>query len=216
MQDAWSAVDAYIEQHVAKDDEVLAAAVEATRAAGMPLIQVSAAQGKWLMLTARAMNAQRVLEVGTLGGYSTIWLARGTAPRGRIVTLELEERYAAVARENLARAGVAERVEIRVGRAIDSLALLRGPFDLVFIDADKQSNADYFDRAVRLSRPGTVIVVDNVVREGTLLDGKSRDAQVLGTRRLFEAVAADARVDATAVQTVGTKGWDGFLMAIVR
>jgi predicted O-methyltransferase YrrM len=215
-EDAWADVDAYIEGALVGEDAVLEGALAATRAAGLPEIQVSPAQGKWLHLLAKAVGARRVLEVGTLAGYSTIWLARALPREGRIVTLEIDPRHAAVAEQNLARAGVAQRAEVLVGPALDALPRLEGPFDLVFIDADKENNAAYFDHALRLSRPGTVIVVDNVVREGTVLDATSRDGQVAGTRRLFERVAAERRVDATAVQTVGSKGWDGFLMAVVR
>jgi predicted O-methyltransferase YrrM len=176
-------------------------------------------QGKLLHLWARMIGARSILEVGTLGGYSTIWLARALPPGGRLVTLEAEPRHAEVAVANLERAGVADRVDVVVGKALDTLPVLadegRGPFDLTFIDADKQGNADYFQWAVRLSRPGSVIVVDNVVRQGSVLDAGSDDPAVVGTRRLFEVVAAEPRVTATAVQTVGSKGHDGFLLALV-
>lgn len=215
-EDAFADVDAYIEDMLVGEDPALEGALAATRAAGIPEIQVSAAQGKWLHLLAKAMGARRILEVGTLAGYSTIWLARALPPGGRVVTLEIDPHHAAVAKENLARAGLAERVDVRVGPAIDALPKLEGPFDLVFIDADKESNAAYFEWAVELGRPGTVIVVDNVVREGEVLDAVSDDPRVVGTRKLFERVGGERRVDATAVQTVGSKGWDGFLMAVVR
>ena len=176
-------------------------------------------QGKLLHLWARMVGARSILEVGTLGGYSTIWLARALPPGGRLVSLEAEPRHAEVAAANLDRAGVADVVEVVVGRALDTLPVLaeegRGPFDLTFIDADKQSNADYFRWAVRLSRPGAVVVVDNVVRGGSVTDAGSDDPAVVGTRRLFEAVAAEPRVSATAVQTVGSKGHDGFLLAVL-
>lgn len=212
----WAAVDAYIEEHLLPQDEVLDAALARSAAAGLPSIQVAPVQGKWLHLLARAIGAKRILEVGTLGGYSTIWLARALAPGGELVTLEIDPKHAAVAKENLSRAGLADRTRVIVGPAIEALPKLHGPFDLVFIDADKPSNAAYFDHAVRLARPGSVIVVDNVVREGEVLDATSADERVQGTRRLFERVAKDARVDATAVQTVGSKKWDGFLLAIVK
>jgi predicted O-methyltransferase YrrM len=176
-------------------------------------------QGKLLHLWARMIGARSILEVGTLGGYSTTWLARALPPGGRLVTLEAEPRHAEVAVANLERAGVADRVDVVVGKALDTLPVLadegRGPFDLTFIDADKQGNADYFQWAVRLARPGGVIVVDNVVRRGQVLDAGSDDPAVVGTRRLFEVVAAEPRVTATAVQTVGSKGHDGFLLALV-
>lgn len=216
MGGTWSAVDAYIEAKLLPRDEALETALAASAAAGLPTIQVAPVQGKMLSLLAKAVGARRILEIGTLGGYSTIWLARALAAGGTLVTLELDPKHVAVARENLSRAGVADRVEIIVGRALDALPKLVGPFDLVFIDADKEGNAEYFDHAVRLARPGTIVVVDNVVREGDVLDESSRDPKVLGTRRLFERVAKDPRVDATAVQTVGSKKWDGFLLAVVR
>jgi predicted O-methyltransferase YrrM len=191
----------------------------ASTEAGLPAINVAPNQGKLLHLWARMVGARSILEVGTLGGYSTIWLARALPPGGRIVTLEAEPRHVEVAVANLERAGVADRVEVVVGKALDTLPVLaqegRGPFDLTFIDADKQSNADYFGWAVRLSRPGSVIVVDNVVRGGSVVDAGSDDSAVAGTRRLFEVVAGEPRVAATAVQTVGSKGHDGFLLALV-
>lgn len=208
----WVAVDRYIADHLIADDP--AAALVANTAAGLPEIDVSAPQGRMLHLLARMAGARRILEIGTLGGYSTIWLARAVGEGGRVVTLELEPEYAAVARANLDEAGVGERVEIIVGPAIESLATLEGPFDFVFIDADKPSNVAYLREAVRLTRPGATIVIDNVVREGAILDAASDDDRVQGTRALFEAVAAEPRLSATAVQTVGAKKWDGFLLAI--
>jgi predicted O-methyltransferase YrrM len=216
----WSAVDDFVADHLLGGDPVLEAALSANAAAGLPPIDVSAAQGKLLHLFARMMGARRILEVGTLGGYSTIWLARALPDGGSLVTLELEPRHADVARANIARAGLADRVEIRVGPAADSLATMvaagEGPFDLVFIDADKPSNTLYLRAALAMTRPGSVIVVDNVVREGGILDPSSNDPRIQGTRALFEAVAAEPRLSATAVQTVGAKKWDGFLLAVVN
>lgn len=215
-QDAgWSAVDDYIGETLLGADDALTGALAANAAARLPDIDVSPAQGKMLHLFARMAGARRVLEIGTLGGYSTIWLARAVGAGGQVVTLELDPHHADVARGNLDRAGVGERVDIRVGPAIDTLATLDGAFDLVFIDADKQSNVAYLDEAMRLSRPGTVIVVDNVVREGGVLDVASHDIAIVGTRTLFDAVAAEPRLSATVVQTVGVKKWDGFLLAVV-
>ncbi|MBI2431567.1 MAG: O-methyltransferase [Candidatus Hydrogenedentes bacterium] len=219
MQDIWTAVDAYVESVLLPGEEVLAGVVAASATAGLPAIQVSPVQGKFLMLLARGCGARRILELGTLGGYSTIWLARGLAPGGQLITLELEEKHAAVARANLARAGVGDKVEIRVGQAVDSLAALvtegAGPFDLVFIDADKPSYAEYFAWSLKLARPGTVIVADNVVRDGQVADAESTDPMVLGIRRFNELVGATPGVSATAIQTVGAKGYDGFAMIVV-
>src|SRR5436309_4966911 len=210
----WHEVDSYITDTLVQPDAALAAALEASDAAGLPQINVSPAHGKLLWLLARLQNARRILEVGTLGGYSTIWLARGLAAGGRLITLEALEKHAAVARSNLERAGLADRVEIRVGKALDTLPQLAGPFDLTFIDADKQNNAEYFRWALKLSRPGSLIIVDNVVRDGAVIDAASRDAAVQGVRRLYELTAAEPRVAATAVQTVGVKGYDGFAIAL--
>jgi predicted O-methyltransferase YrrM len=211
----WEEVDGYISDMLVRPDEALQAALAASDAAGLPAINVSPAHGKLLWLLARMLDAKRILEVGTLGGYSAIWLARGLAPGGRLVTLEAVEKHAAVARQNLERAGVAQTVDVRVGPALATLPQLEGPFDLSFIDADKQNNAEYFRWALRLSRPGSVIVVDNVVREGAVADARSRDAAVLGVRKLNELIAAEPRVAATAIQTVGIKGYDGFAVALV-
>jgi predicted O-methyltransferase YrrM len=211
----WTAVDQYIAEHLIPEDPALAHALRSSEAAGLPSIQVSAPQGKLLMLLAQLRGARSILEVGTLGGYSTIWLARGLSPAGRLVTLEVNPKHAEVARANLAHAGVAQVVDVRVGPALESLPQLTGPFDMVFIDADKPNNPTYFEWALRLSAPGTIVVVDNVVRHGAVLDASSGDANVQGTRRLFERVAAEPRVSATAVQTVGNKGYDGFLLATV-
>ena len=217
--DRWAAVDRYLADLLAPTDPALAAALEKSAAAGLPAIQVSAVQGRLLELLARASGARAILEIGTLGGYSAIWLARGLEPDGRLITLEADPKHAEVARANVARAGLAGRVEILVGPALETLPRLaadgRGPFDLVFIDADKPSNADYFDWALKLTRPGSFIVVDNVVREGGVADAASDDPAVLGTRRVLERMAAEPRVRATAIQTVGTKGYDGFAIAVV-
>lgn len=218
-QDQWSAVDSYISDLLVPADPVLEAALRDSAAADLPAIQVSPNQGKLLMLLARAQGARSILEVGTLGGYSTIWLSRALPPGGRLLTLEVEPTHAEVARANLGRAGFGDVVDVRLGRAADTLAQLvaegGGPYDFVFIDADKPSTADYFTAAVALSRPGALIVVDNVVRKGEVLDAESADAQVQGIRRMYDAMAAEPRVAATAIQTVGSKGYDGFAFAVV-
>jgi predicted O-methyltransferase YrrM len=215
--EGWIAVDRYIAGHLLADDP--AAAIQANAAAGLPDIDVSPPQGKMLHLFARMTGARRILEVGTLGGYSTIWLARALPADGRIVTLELEPHHAAVARANVDAAGVGALVDIRTGAALDTLDAMvaagEGPFDLVFIDADKQNNTAYVDRAIALGRAGTTIVVDNVIREGGVLDATSEDERIVATRRLFDALAADPRLTATAIQTVGAKKWDGFILAVV-
>jgi predicted O-methyltransferase YrrM len=218
----WSAVDQYFADLLVKPDPALNAALAASAAAGLPAIQVSPTQGKFLHLLALASGAKRILEIGTLGGYSTIWLARAL-PRdgsGKLVTLEYEPRHAEVARANLARAGLADRVDVRVGRAIDTLPQLQaegaGPFDLVFLDADKTGYPDYLEWCVTLSRPGAVIVADNVVRKGAVADASNTDPNVRAVRRFNELVAAHPRLTATALQTVGGKGYDGFVMAVVR
>jgi predicted O-methyltransferase YrrM len=212
----WRAVDDYYGGLLLDADPALDAALEANAAAGLPAIDVSPAQGKMLHLLARAVGARRILEIGTLGGYSTIWLARAVQPEGSVVTCELDPHHARVATGNLARAGLADTVDVRVGPALDTLAGLTGPFDLAFVDADKPSNAEYFAHALRLSRPGGVIVVDNVVRNGRVLDPSDEAADVAGTRRFAEVLAAEERVDATVIQTVGGKGYDGFALAVVR
>lgn len=215
MSEGWHAVDDYIAEKLLGEDDALAAALANNAVQGLPPIDVSATQGKMLSLLARIAGAKHILEVGTLGGYSTIWLARALPDDGRLVTLELEPHHAAVARENLERAGVSAKVDIFVGPAAESLAAMTGedPFDLVFIDADKQSNAHYVAEAIRLGRPGTTIIVDNVVREGGVLETDSDDERIIGTRALFDMLSADPRLDATAVQTVGAKKWDGFVLA---
>ena len=192
----------------------------ANAAAGLPSIDLSAPQGKLLHLLARMAGARNVLEIGTLGGYSTIWLARALPEGGRLVTLEANERHAAVARQNIVRAGLAGKVDVRTGAALDTLPKIEaeglGPFDFVFIDADKANNTNYLSWALRLSRPGTVIIVDNVVRSGAIADPDSRDSAVIGSRKTFEMMAREPRLEATAIQTVGAKGWDGFALAIVK
>ena len=218
-EEPWKAVAAYIADRLLPPDPALDAALAANAAGGLPAIDVSPAQGKFLHLLARIVGARRILEVGTLGGYSTIWLARALAEGGALVSLEIDPRHAAVARANVDRAGVGERVEIRVAPARDTLAALvaagEGPFDLVFIDADKENNAHYVRQALALSRPGTVIVVDNVVRKGRVANSGSSDPMVLGSRAVFDLLAAELRLDATALQTVGLKGWDGLAIAVV-
>jgi len=215
----WNEVDRYLTEHLVPSDPVLDAALAASAAAGLPPIQVSVAQGKLLHLLARLHGARSILEVGTLGGYSTIWLARALPEGGRLVTLELEPKHAEVAKANIARAGLEQLVDLRVGRAIDTLSQLAGencgPFDLVFIDADKESTVDYFEWALRLSRPGTVVIVDNVVRGGAVTDPDHADPRVHGVRRFFDRLAREKRVTATAIQTVGSKGYDGFAIALV-
>jgi predicted O-methyltransferase YrrM len=215
----WTEVDRYIAERVLPADPALEAALAASDAAGLPTIQVSPNMGKLLQLLAQSIGARKILEIGTLGGYSTIWLARAVAPGGRVVTLELNSDFAAVARSNLARAGLAERVEVRIGSALETLPLLAaeasGPFDLIFIDADKESTAEYFRWALKLSRRGSLIVVDNVVREGTLIDENRRDAHIQGIRDFYTLAAAERRVNMTAIQTVGIKGYDGFAVALV-
>ncbi|KRE21856.1 O-methyltransferase [Agromyces sp. Soil535] len=215
----WRRVDHYFATTLIDDDPTLTEAVSDSIAAGLPAIEVTPLAGKLLHLLARMSGARRVLEVGTLGGFSTIWLARGIPHDGRVVTLELEQKHADIARANLERAGVSEKVEIVVGRAVDTLPVIaeRGdePFDLAFIDADKQSNTIYIDWAIRLGRPGTIIVVDNVGRMGEVANPDTDDAMVIGTQRALELLGSDPRVDATALQTVGAKGWDGVAIAIV-
>lgn len=214
-QDMWTAVDEYIIEHLVPADAALDAALRATAQAGMPDIGVAPTHGKLLHLLARLRGARTILEIGTLAGYSTIWLARALPPGGRLVTLEYDRKHAEVARENLTQAGLADVVEVRVGPALDTLPELTGPFDLVFIDADKVNNPAYVRWALQLTRPGSAIVVDNVVRGGSVLEKDRDDPSVQGTRTLYETIAAEPRLTATAVQTVGVKGYDGFLLALV-
>jgi len=215
----WTEVDRYFADRLLGADRGFEQLLEANAAAGLPEIDVSPLQGKLLHLLARAIGASRVLEIGTLGGYSTLWLARAVGERGRIVTLEYQARHAEVARANLARAGVAGRVDVRIGAALDLLPKIEargeGPFDLVFIDADKSNQDVYLAWALRLSRPGTVIIGDNVVREGEVVDGDSVNPAVQGIRRFVDLLASEPRLSATAIQTVGAKGWDGFAFAVV-
>ncbi|HEY5858172.1 MAG TPA: O-methyltransferase [Aldersonia sp.] len=216
MEPNFSDVDAYLVETLLDDDPALTDALAANRAADLPAIDVSPPQGKLLNLLARAIGARRVLEIGTLGGYSTTWLARAVGEQGRVVTLEYEPRHAQVARANLDRAGVGDRVEIVVGAALDTLPSIHGPFDLVFIDADKENNANYVEWALRLTLPGAMILVDNVVRKGSIVDPDCTDATTLGSRAVLELLGAHPRLDATALQTVGSKGWDGIAVALVR
>jgi predicted O-methyltransferase YrrM len=215
----WAAVDEYVGGLLAPHDEALEAAVRASEKAGLPSIQVSPPQGKLLQLLARAIEAGTILEFGTLGGYSTIWLARALPAGGRLITLEAEPRNAAVARENLVRAGLGDVVDLRVGPALDLLPGLdaegAGPFDLTFIDADKVHTPEYFEWALERSRPGGLVVADNVVRDGRLADRDDEDPAIEAQRRLHEQIAADPRVEATTIQTVGVKGYDGFTVALV-
>lgn len=216
---AWRAVDAFFTDALLDEDAALVAARESSTRTTLPHAEVAANQGAFLAMLARIGGARRVLEFGTLAGYSTIWLARAVGADGRVVTLELEEQNAAVARENLERAGVGDRVEVVVGPAATSAAALVedgvAPFDLVFIDADKQSNTIYLDWAARLGRSGTVVVVDNVGRAGEIVDENTDDPMVIGTRNALRMLGEDPRFDATALQTVGAKGWDGFALAVV-
>lgn len=209
-------VDEFLNSTVVGDDPALSAALTASDAAGLPQIAVSAQQGKFLSVLAGAVRAHRILEIGTLGGFSTIWLARGAGPQGRVVTLEYEPRHAEVARVNLQRAGVAERVEVIVGAALDTLPTLNGaPFDLVFIDADKENYPAYLEWAVRLARPGALIVADNVIRQGQILDPQ-HDAQAEAVRRTLQLMGEHPRLDTAVIQTVGAKRWDGLALALVR
>jgi predicted O-methyltransferase YrrM len=215
----WDEVDAYLTETFVPRDDAFAAALADSDAAGLPAIQVSPPQGRLLELLVRALQARSILEIGTLGGYSTLWLARGLAPGGRIVTLEVDPKHAEVAKRNFERAGRSGAIELRLGPALETLPRLveerAGPFDLVFVDADKPSLPDYFAWSLRLARPGTMIVVDNVVREGDVVDPKSPDAAVQGVRRMNERIAAEPRVSATTLQTVGGKGYDGLAFVLV-
>lgn len=218
-REQWTEVDRFISDALIPSDPVLVAALEANAAGGLPAIDVAPNQGKLLELLARVQGASTILELGTLGGYSTIWLARALPESGRLVTLEADPRHAQVAAANIARAGLSELVDLRVGPAIETLPQLidggAGPFDMIFIDADKKSYPAYFEKCLELSRPGTLIVADNVVRRGEVADAASEDVNVIGTRRLHELVAAEPRVTATTIQTVGSKGYDGFMLILV-
>ncbi len=220
IEESWRRVDDYIAGSLISKEEGQAETLAANARAGLPAIDVSPPQGKLLHLLACAIGATRILEIGTLGGYSTIWLARAVGEKGNVVTIEFEPRHAETARANLGREGLSGRVDLRVGAALDVLDRLAAeqptPFDLAFIDADKANNAAYFRWALKLSRSGGLIIVDNVVREGAVADPLTEDDGALGARALFAAVAAEPRVSATAVQTVGSKGWDGFLIARVK
>jgi predicted O-methyltransferase YrrM len=218
--DLWTAVDQYISTNLIPADPALEATLQANAEAKLPTIDVAPNQGKFLHLLARIQGAKRILEIGTLGGYSTIWMARALPPQGKLITLEVNPHHAEVAASNIARAGLTSLVEQRVGPALDSLAQLHAedaaPFDFIFIDADKPNNPNYVDWAIRLSRPGTVIITDNVIREGAIIEADSTDPAVQGTRHLFEKLANDPRLDATALQTVGCKTHDGFILALVK
>ncbi len=229
-QALWTAVDTYITEELHEADPALIEALRASEQAGLPPIQVSATAGKMLHLYALMVRAQRILEIGTLGGYSTIWLGRALAANAaastkkvQLISLEADSRHAEVARKNIARAGLDRIVDVRLGKALDALPHLHSeigrtadPFDLFFIDADKPSNAAYFEWAVKLSRPGSVILIDNVVRKGAVIDGKSVDPDVQGTRRMYDAIAREPRVTATVLQTVSSKGYDGMVLAVVK
>jgi len=213
--DDFGAVDKYVEELFSLNDPALQAALEASRAGGLPDISVSPAQGRWLQVLARANGARRILEIGTLGGFSAICLARALPPDGRLITLEVDPSHADVARGNIARAGLADVASVIVGPALETLPTVTGPFDFIFIDADKPSYTAYLSWALRLSRPGTLIVADNVVRQGAIIDAGSDDPRVQGMRRFLQALAEDTRVTATVLQTVGSKSYDGFAVAVV-
>lgn len=216
----WGRVDEYIVDKLVGEDAALSAALVANAAAGLPAMDVSAAQGKFLNLMIRITGARRVLELGTLGGYSTIWMAKALPADGRLVTLEYDPKHAQVARQNIDASGIGDRVTIQVGAAVDTLPVVAAqnpePFDFIFIDADKPSNPIYLDWAVKLSRPGTVIILDNVIREGKVLDAANTDLRVVGTRAAYDIVGNHPRLSATALQTVGAKGWDGFAIMVVE
>ncbi|MEK4737926.1 methyltransferase [Bacillus cereus] len=215
----WTAVDQYMSDVLIPKDSTLEEVLQANASANLPAHDVSPTQGKFLQLLVQIQGARNILEIGTLGGYSTIWLARALPSGGRIVTLEASEKHAEIARSNIERANLNDKIEIRLGLALDSLKQIENekyaPFDFIFIDADKQNNPAYFEWALKLSRPGTVIIGDNVVREGEVIDNTSSDPRVQGIRHFYELIAAEPRVSATALQTVGSKGYDGFVMAVV-
>jgi predicted O-methyltransferase YrrM len=219
-QELWTAVDRYIAESLIPADPVMNEALQANTVAGLPTIDVAPNQGKLLHLLARIQSARRILEIGTLGGYSTIWLARALPNDGKLITLEAEAKHAKVAKANIERAGLSSIVEIRLGSALESLSKLHAegvpPFDLIFIDADKQNIPGYLEWSLRLSRPGTIIITDNVIRDGAVINPEDPDPRVQGVRRFFQMIAADPRLDATALQTVGSKGYDGFTLALVK
>ncbi|MFL5615009.1 MAG: O-methyltransferase [Gemmatimonadaceae bacterium] len=219
MESTWTEVDAYFAERLAPNDAALEAALAESESAGLPPISVTSTQGKFLQLLVRIRNARRILEIGTLGGYSTIWMARALPPGGTIVTLEIDPKHAEVAKRNIERAGQRSVVQIRVAPAAESLAQMKqegvAPFDFVFIDADKASTAQYYDASLELSRPGTLIVIDNVAREGKVIDADSDDESIRGIRRGVDRITNDPRVSATAIQTVSSKGYDGFILAVV-
>jgi predicted O-methyltransferase YrrM len=218
-QDQWTAVDRYFTEQLHLSDAALEAVMQANSAAALPAIDVAPNQGKLLHLLVRLTHTRKILEIGTLGGYSTIWLARALPPGGRLISLEFSPRHADIARSNIQRAGLSDRVEIRVGPALESLPVVEkeglGPFDFIFIDADKPNNPGYLEWAINLSRPGALIIVDNVVRDGAIVDVSSTDPTIQGTRRMFEMMSLDSRLSSTALQTAGSKGYDGFAMAMV-
>jgi predicted O-methyltransferase YrrM len=218
-QKIWIDVDRYFSEQLHLSDPVLDAAMQANAAAELPAIDVAPNQGKFLNVLARLAHSKQILEVGTLGGYSTIWLARALPAGGRLISLEFNPKHADVAKSNIQRAGLSDRVEIRVGAALDSLHQIEkegfAPFDFIFIDADKPNNPGYLEWAIKLSRPGTLIIVDNVVRDGEVSDASNSDPAIQGTRKMFELMSRDPRLSSTALQTVGSKGYDGFAMAIV-
>jgi predicted O-methyltransferase YrrM len=217
--DRWAAVDRYFSEQLSLSDPVLDAAMAANKSAALPAIDVAPNQGKLLQMLAQLVGARRILEIGTLGGYSTIWLARALPADGRLITLEFSPKHAEIAHANVARAGLSDLVEIRIGAALDTLPRLQKensePFDLIFIDADKSNNSEYVRWALKFSRPGTLIIIDNVVRDGAVIDSDSTDKDVQGARRLFELLAGEPRISSTAIQTVGVKGYDGFAFALV-
>jgi predicted O-methyltransferase YrrM len=218
--ETWTNVDGFFSKLLISPDKALDQALSDSVAAGLPAIAVSPLQGKQLLVLAQMQNSKKILEIGTLGGYSTIWLARALPEGGSLISCEFSQKHADVARANIARAGLSHLVEIRVGPALDTLPMLaaekRGPFDFIFVDADKRSNPGYFEWALKLSRPGSVILVDNVVRDGAIADLKNTDPDIVGTRRMHEMVAAEGRVTATTIQTVGAKGYDGFTLIRVN
>jgi predicted O-methyltransferase YrrM len=215
-QQLWSEVDEYLSGVLVPSDPALEAALKASEEAGLPSIAVAPNQGKLLNLLARMIGARSILEIGTLGGYSTIWLARALPPQGKLVTLEFDPKHAAVARKNIDTAGLGGLVDVRVGKALDLLPSVEGPIDLAFIDADKVNNPAYFEASLKIVRPGGVIVVDNVVRGGAVANAASDDPNIQGIRRLHEIISTEPRVDATAFQTVGAKGYDGLTIALVK